>query len=822
MGGRIKGLPSVAGFIILVLSLLAFSRAQAVELSQKEERFLREKKTIVFVSQTRYPPFEVVAANGQHEGMMLDVIRWLAVEMGFQPVFTDMSFKQAQEAVMTGQADILTSLFYSDLRNKHFEFTSTLFEVPASIFVRAERTDIKDIRDLNGKIIAMQAGDYAKEFLEAKSIRFQVLETKDFASATDKVISGEADAVIGDEQIVLYHIYGNRLVDKIKIVGDPLYVGRNCMAGSKANAFLVGMLNKGLKEARRAGILDKVNKKWIGRRLGGEPLWMFRYAKHIAAAGAIALLLLLWVWAWNIRLRSIVRKRTKDLSDALESLQESESQLKTIVSASPVGIAMAENRTIKWANESWSRMFQFESGGVGRDTRILYSSDEEYARVAEVIYSNLKEAEVTGIEALFARRDGSQFSGYLRVKAIEPGNSHKRVIGVLADITEQKQLEEQLRQAQKMEAIGQLAGGVAHDFNNLLTAMIGYSSVLLYEMPTSDPHRQKILQINRAAEQAASLTKQLLAFGSKAMLEVKVLHLNTLVSGLEDMLRRLIGETIELTTSLEPELDLIEADPTQIEQVIVNLVVNSRDAMPEGGKLLLKTCNAVLDEEYAKAHQYLTPGCYAMISVSDTGLGMAPETLSRMFEPFFTTKEKGKGTGFGLSTVFGIVKQHRGHISVSSEIGKGSTFRIYLPGSDAEPEVVAPVEEARRERHGDETIMVVEDEGMVRSLTCEILERLGYSTLSAGDPDTAVRLSAEHPGPIHLLLTDVVLPQMDGRSLFNQLSPSRPRMKVLYMSGYADDAIVHHGVLDPDVHFLPKPFSSVALARKVLEVLHRK
>lgn len=934
-------------FLALILTTAAVRPVGALHLSREDQEFLRKKGTIVFVSQTRYPPFEFVDANGQHEGMMLDVIRWLAVEMGFQPVFTDTAFKKAQEAVLSGKADILTSLFYSDLRHKSFEFTSTLYDVPASIFVRSERTDIKDIRDLNGKIIAMQSGDYAKEFLESRNVTFDLLETRDFASATDKVIAGQADAVIGDEQIVWYHVFSNRLTDRVKKVGTPLYVGRNCMAGSKANAHLVSILNGGVEEARRTGVLEKINMKWLGSKLEVEPSWLTRHSWHIGAVGGVVFLLLLWVWIWNIRLRSIVRKRTKDLREALLSRQKSESLLKTIVSTSPVGIAMVEERTVKWTNEAWNHMFESPDGGVGHSTRILYPSETEYQRVGEVVYGSLGKEEVVETEAQFSRRGGSIFQGHLRVKAIDAADSDKRVIGVLTDISDRKRaeealerseqrlrqvmnlvphfifakdkegrfilaneavaraygasvkdligkrdpdfavrpdearsfrdndakviesgrplhipeeyftdsrgklrvlqttkipfsesgsevpavlsvsvditrhrrLEEQLRQAQKMEAIGQLAGGVAHDFNNLLTAMIGYSTVALGQMQASDPNRQRVLQINRAAEQAAGLTRQLLAFGRKAMLDVRVLDLNVLIRDLEEMLRRLIGEDIELSTSLDPELWHVEVDPSQIEQIVINVAVNARDAMPRGGKLTMATTNVVLNHEGSGSLPEVEPGPYVMFAVSDSGHGMSSDTLSRIFDPFFTTKGKGKGTGLGLSTVFGIVKQHRGHISVDSDIGRGTTFKIYLPSMEGDARPALPPEAPVRGRHGFETVLVVEDEEMVRDLACEVLGMLGYFPLSAAHPQQAIQVSAQHRGTIHLLLTDVVLPQMDGRSLFDRLSQERPDMRVLFMSGYADDAIVHHGVLDPCVHFLPKPFSTEALACKIREVL---
>jgi len=393
------------------------------------------------------------------------------------------------------------------------------------------------------------------------------------------------------------------------------------------------------------------------------------------------------------------------------------------------------------------------------------------------------------------------------------------MIVILRDITERKRLEEQLRHAAKMEAIGGLAGGIAHDFNNLLTAVIGYSNLLMERMPKEGFHHEKLTQICRAAERAAGLTHQLLAFSRKQVLDVRVLDLNEVIAGMEEMLRRLIGEDIDLAIAYSPSLGKVKADPGQIEQMLMNMVINSRHAMPAGGKLTIETADSFLDRNYARTHTEVEPGWYAMFAVSDTGHGMDAKTISRIFDPFFTTKDKGVGTGLGLSTVYGIIKQHHGHVTVYSEVNRGSTFKVYLPRVE---DVSQP--EARTVRtismpEGTETILVVEDESTVRELTCEALKLQGYLPLSAGYPEEAEALSRSQQGSIHLLLTDVVLPRMDGRTLFRKLSRTRPEMKVLYVSGYTENFIVHHGVLDPGVHFMQKPFTFQGLARKVREVL---
>jgi two-component system cell cycle sensor histidine kinase/response regulator CckA len=402
------------------------------------------------------------------------------------------------------------------------------------------------------------------------------------------------------------------------------------------------------------------------------------------------------------------------------------------------------------------------------------------------------------------------------------GEVEKLVI-VNRDITARKRLEEQFRQAQKMEAVGQLSGGIAHDFNNLLGVIIGYGEILQEELPPEHPLRHSADEVLGAGRRAASLTRQLLAFSRQQMLEPRALVLNTVVSDMESMLRRLIGENIDLTSNLEPTLGTIKADPGQLEQVIMNLAVNARDAMPQGGKLIIETANTEMDESFVKRYPYpVQPGLYIRLTVSDTGSGMDAQTRARIFEPFFTTKEKGQGTGLGLSMVYGVVKQSGGYIDVYSEPGMGTTFKIYLPRVD---EAVSPGEAEpalASALRGTETVLLVEDEGALRALTRHLLEICGYTVLEAKSGTEALDVSQQHTGPIDLLLTDVVMPGISGRLLADQLMQLRPQIQVVYMSGYTGQTVGAHGVLDPGSLFLQKPFTRDALARKLHEALSHK
>jgi PAS domain S-box-containing protein len=406
--------------------------------------------------------------------------------------------------------------------------------------------------------------------------------------------------------------------------------------------------------------------------------------------------------------------------------------------------------------------------------------------------------------------------------SVVPGANGRveRLIVVNREISERRRLEEQLRQSQKMDAIGRLSGGVAHDFNNLLGVIIGYGEILEERIESASPLRASVDQVLKAGRRAASLTRQLLAFSRQQVLEPKVLRLNAVVSDMEKMLRRMIGEDVDLTISLDRSLGRIRADQGQIEQVIMNLVVNARDAMPSGGKLVIEAVNFEIDRAFASRYAYpVLPGAYILLTVSDSGTGMDAPTQQRIFEPFFTTKEKGKGTGLGLSTVYGVVKQSNGYIDVSSTLGKGTTFNIYLPRTDSKEEADAYESGPVTDTGGTETILLVEDEDTLRVLTKNLLELNGYTVLEAANGAAALEKSEHTRGEIHLLLTDVVMPGINGRELADRLKAKRPQIKTMFMSGYTGQRVGEETIFEPGSIFLQKPFSREQLARKVREAL---
>ncbi len=1121
-------------------------------LTGAERAWLKRNEPIRFVSQTAYPPFEFIGSDGQGQGMCLDLVRWMSRELGFKVVFEDMSFQQAQEAVLEGRADVLTSLFYSEERDKRFDFTPMTWEVPSLIFVRSERPDLLGIRDLRDKRIAMQRGDYAAEFLQSKHIPHEVVPTDSHGDAADQVVASNADAMIGDRPIVLYHLFSHGIVDQMKSVGEPLYTGINGMAVKEGRSELLGILNKGMSRAREQGVFEDISSRWLGTQYGETSLWRPGQAIALSvgffAAMAIAILLL----GWTIHLRRILAQRTTELREAQDARKPivTSRPWRVLVARSllfmgllfPLGIvanyiverfaimpnylALEEKEALKklngtvdvirresghlgktakdWAfwddlyafaggtnanfvvanlqwpelsdqtqidmiavydsegNQLWKgaydpfqeqpvslkafsldslppesaflqhpevrqsrtglfltergpmlvascailpsrldgpsrgtlvmgrflrksilsdlseqmgveigmvdrrsttltgkqiRLFAQMSGGEtrleetspdtlaghamladfqgqpalllsleipreifrqGRQTArlfsfilfefillilggtafwFIYSFRETFRRQAHV--EALVEARTTALGdsekkwrsyvesapmgIFIADRTGRyldlnpaacRMSGFTEdelkgksipdllapecrsagiehfkqvaetgsavgeyrfihasgesrwwsVSAVRLDDAH--LLGFAEDITHRRladdareSLQNQLYQAQKMESIGRLAGGVAHDFNNMLGVILGYTELGLDMITTGHPVHDGLLEIRKAATRSADLTRQLLAFARKQTVMPKVLDLNETVEGMLNMLRRLIGEQIQLDWRPGPAGSTILMDPSQLDQILVNLCVNARDAIGNVGQIAIEAGLTVFDEEACARYAGAILGNYVTLSVSDNGCGMDDETQAHIFEPFFSTKKPGEGTGLGLATVYGIVQQNHGIIRVSSEKGKGSTFTLFIPLHTPDEPGESRTAEGADRKAGPATILLVEDELAHQTMTRSMLERQGYTVLSSSSPSEAIRLAREYRGRIDLVLTDVIMPEMNGRDLALTLASLRPGLRQLFMSGYTADVIAHHGVLDDGVSFIQKPFTMKELSNKVLESL---
>ena len=1152
-GGARRGRRAWIGLVVAGwLVLGARGGAAADPLTPAERAWLAENGPIQFVSQTDYPPFEFIGKDGQRQGMCLDLIRWMAREIGFEAEFQDMSFLEAQEAVLEGRADVLTSQFYSKERDRRFDFSSMTWEVPALIFVRAERPDIFRATDLAGKRIAMPRGDYAEEFLRTKGVVFTGVPTDSFAEAADRILAGEADAMVGDRPIVLHHLYSHGIAGQMKSVGEPLYIGRNGMAVREGRGELLGILEKGLRSARARGVFEAVSAKWLGTPYGQVasarpgPSLVLRIGLFSALAIAFVLL------AWIVHLRRVVVRRTAELREAYDAhkpiarsrpwrllwvrsllflslllplgfaanhllrqhvimpgylaLERQEAQkrlngsmealrreaehlgqtagdwaiwddtyafasdwneayvaanlywpgladqtqidallfydldgnlkwqggydpfgkrpltlgdlraegipadsvlfrhsgapkprtgllltdlgpmfvascpivptdqqgaargilvvgrflrdsvLADLNSQMGVGVEIADPRTAPLTEKQSAAYSSLDPGatrieeagperltgyalmgdvegrpalmlildiprdivGQGRATaRLLsfllfefilvvllgtgfwfaYSFWETFRRQAHVealvdartralsdserkwrsyvksapmgIFivdfagrcleanpaacrtTGVAEAELAGrlLGDLQAPECRETFQEHLR-QAAEHGHAigefrfllkdggrrwwsfstvrldDHRLLGFSEDITERRREEEdreslqsQLNQAQKMESIGRLAGGVAHDFNNMLGVILGHAEIAMERTNPAHPVHADLLEIQKAAERSAALTRQLLAFARKQTATPKVLDLNETVDGMLKMLRRLIGEDIDLVWQPKASLWIVKIDPSQIDQILANLCVNARDAIAGVGQITIETSNVTLSPAEADKHLGALPGDYVRLDFRDTGCGMSPETMSHIFEPFFSTKESGVGVGLGLATVYGIVQQNNGFIQVQSELGIGTAFRIHLPRHRGAIQPQQHRDASKPAARGHETILLVEDEPAILKITAQMIEGLGYTVLKANSPAEALRLAKEHAAHIQLLITDVVMPEMNGRDLAKKILSIQPNLKCLFMSGYTADVIARNGVLDKGVHFIEKPFLKHTLAAQIREAL---
>ncbi|WP_447972004.1 ATP-binding protein [Nitrospira sp. Kam-Ns4a] len=557
-----------------------------------------------------------------------------------------------------------------------------------------------------------------------------------------------------------------------------------------------------------------------------------------ALAAALAVLLgtaALLAFVQQRRMRKEAEGRAQALSATLDGLRAEVAERRTaearlraeldevirIVAHSPAIICgIAPDGTTTFVNPAGERVGGYPAEElVGRSWWRTFYPGEAYRQV-EALFEALAQGDVRDYEMVLRAKSGERRTIlWTTISRSDEAGRLVEIIGFGNDVTERRRLEEQLRQSQKMEALGRLAGGVAHDFNNLLSVILGVTELMLRRLSPDDPLAARLARIRQAGERASSLTQQLLAFSRQQVLAPTILDVNAVIANLGEMLQRLIGEHITLGTSLGPGLWPVKADPGQIEQVIMNLTINARDAMPQGGRLNIVTRNVALAEPVLDASGPVPPGPYVLLTVSDTGHGMDSHTLARIFDPFFTTKERGKGTGLGLATVYGIVEQSRGAIRVSSTVGQGTTFEIYLPRAEGPAEAVRPPLPAEGDFHGAGTVLLVEDEDPVRTIAQEILEAYGYQVLPAPNGEEALRICREHPGPIHLLLTDIVMPGMDGREVAARAAEARPGLRILYISGYTDGTFF---LDEPGAPFLAKPFAPQDLASKVHAVLAGK
>ncbi len=581
---------------------------------------------------------------------------------------------------------------------------------------------------------------------------------------------------------------------------------------------VVGKLPPHIPPDRLEEILVLRERVWAGERVPAfETVRMKKDGRLIDVAMSLSPV---WDRTGQVVAISMIAHDITNLKKAEKDLLLRDRAIRAVASGILIADHNQPDTPVVYASPGFERLTGYSPEEViGKNCRFLHGKETDPNVVAQIRQA-IQDGKHCDVELLNYRKDGTPFWNQLSLSPVHSQTGRiTHYVGVQSDVSERRRLEMQFRQAQKMESVGKLAGGVAHDFNNLLTIINGYSDLILERLQPDDPMRELMAQINKAGQRAGTLTRQLLMFSRQSVLEPKVLDINGAVTNTQTMLGRLIGEDITLTTVLEPHLAPVKVDPGQLEQALLNLAVNARDAMPQGGKLTVETHAVELTEEQCLGQPGGKPGRYSMVAVTDNGVGMDQATTARIFEPFFTTKETGKGTGLGLAMVYGFVKSSGGYISVYSEPGHGTTFKVYFP------EIQEPVSSAQslpgdtKPRGGNETVLLVEDDDGVRALTRHVLQKLGYTVLAASNGSDAILLAQEHQGTIHLLVTDVVMPHMGGRQVAERVEQIRPGIKVLFCSGYTDDAVVRHGVLESHVAFIQKPYSAALLAHKVRDVL---
>jgi PAS domain S-box-containing protein len=800
------------GGIVLVLFLAAGAAAA-------QDPGPAPARRIIFGGDAATPPFEYLE-QGEPRGFNVELLRALAREMDAQVVFRLGPWAEILREFEAGNVDVM-AMGYSDTRAERYDLLAEIWTLhQVVVFLPGRQAYPRSAEEIGNETVAVaersRTHDELNRLPEAQRPKFRFART--VGDSISVLARGEATAA-GGNGLTLRHAaadLGVRNLVEVPIASVPYM-----LSARKGKAAEYAWIAAGVARLRETGELARLVEHQLTLRSPAAG-WT-DFAAPLAGLLAFVLVVAGGTVVWNRSLRRQVAARTSELARLLQekdrlsrAMVESEGRYRTLVESIHAILWRADARTLhpsfvsKEAEAMLGHPLDRWTSQPGFWVEQMHPDDRPaaYAACAEAA----REKRPRVFECRVTAADGHLVWLRGTVHAVEEDGETRELTGVMVDVTEGKRLEEQLRQSQKLEAVGRLAGGVAHDFNNLLTAIAGYAQILMRKLGEGHPVQQKAEAIITAVDRAARLTGQLLAFSRRQVVAPRLLDLNAVVAGFESMLQRVIGEDIRLVTILGRGLLCIKADPGQVEQVLMNLVVNARDAMPKGGTLTIETGLAERSADGAVAPCVL-------LSVRDTGLGMDAETRSHIFEPFFSTKGPGRGTGLGLATVYGIVQQSQGHIAVETAPGEGSTFRVYLPLAEGQP----PVEEAPGRvpdpAGGTETILLVEDEDAVRELTREVLDAGGYVVLEARNGPDALELAGAHPGAIDLLLADVIMPRMSGRELAERLKTLRPETKVLFVSGYTDDAVLRHGVLQDEVPFLQKPYAPQDLEQKVREVL---
>lgn len=809
-------LPESLVLLLLLQQIFIFcyaSNCYSQQLSAAEQSWLEKKGEIIFVSQTMYPPFEFVDIDKSRAGMCLELVRWITTEFGIKARFRDMSFEEAQVAVLSGEADVLTSLFYSDDRDKRFDFTQMTWEVPSLIFVNSERPDITRLKDLQGKKVAMQRGDYAAEFLKSKRVDYDLVPTATFAEAINKVVTGEADAVIGDKQIVLYHLFSNNLTNVIKSIGQPLYTGQNSMAIREGTVELQSILNKGIELAHARGVFSTLENKWFGTHYTLSRPWYDKYLTYILVILAVLLSLVCIILFWNAQLRRTVQNRTRNL-------RKSETHLLTLINTLPDLVWVKDTDGIYLScNAKLEHCFGLKQSEIVGRTDYDFMDKES----ADFFRKNDNHALLAGTPVVFEEEvvyadDGHrEFLESIKTPMYGNDGSLIGILGIARDITERKKMETQLQQTSKLEAIGRLAGGVAHDLNNILSGLVSYPELLLIKLPPDSDLRRPIEVIQESGQRASEVVADLLtvARGIASTREISNLNvvINQYLSSPEYEKVNASNYGVTCTINLEPELLNLYCSPIHVMKCLMNLVTNAIEAIREDGCVEITTFNRYVEQPIAD-NQYIAKGEYVVLRVMDTGTGISDEDLKSIFEPFYTKKKMGRsGTGLGLYIVWNTLQDHQGGILVDSS-ENGTTIELYFPATREKLTPKSESIEIGTLKGGGETILVVDDEQLQREIAGQILTFLGYSVDTVTSGDEAIQYLNDTT--VDLVLLDMLMaPGINGRKTYEKIHRNNPNQKVIIVSGYSEDDDVKATVQLGAAGLIKKPYTMKTIGRAV-------
>ncbi len=787
-----------------------------------------DDRKIVIGGDYNFPPFEFLDKNGRPAGFNVDITRAIAEETGLNIEIKLAPWTEITEDLKQGRIDVIQGMFYSPFRDLKYDFSLPHSNVHhISVVRKGESVPPSTIGELEGKNIAVQNGDIMHDFLLSQGLRKNITAFETPEDALKELSLGKADCALLTRVTAIYLIKKNGW-SNLEIAKKPILTTEYCYATLKGHRPLLTVFTEGLKSIEENGEYRRIHEKWMG--IYSEGSLPFSLIKRYAVIVFLPLLIILFIsffWTWSLR-RLVARKTAE--------LRQSESQFRSIVEAVPDSVFVHSNYLFSYLNASACRLFGIYSPKqlIGKPVmdRFHPSTYEIAKKRIKAIYEQKEYMPL--LEQKYLRTDGSEVPVEVSAVPIIYEGKESALVFV-RDITSLKEIEQeqavaakkrealesQLRQAQKIESVGRLAGGVAHDYNNMLSVINGYTELAMDKVGPSDPIFAYLKEIYSAGTRSADITKQLLAFARKQTINPRVINLNIAVESMLNTIRRLIGESIVLDWYPSSDIWMIKMDSSQIDQILVNLCINARDAITDIGRITIETSNIVIDDEYCADHRGFIPGKFVLLTVSDNGNGMDKKTLEFIFEPFFTTKTLGLGTGLGLSTVYGIVKQNNGFINVYSESEKGSTFKIYIPRY-TDQLIKNESDDIHEAPTGTgETVLIVEDELSILNLTGKMIEKLGYNVLTSASPYDALKLAESHKDRINLLITDVVMPEMNGRNMAEKIQEIFPDIKVLYMSGYTANVIAHQGVLEEGVSFIQKPFSINELGIKIMEALQK-